>query len=450
MAEEVANHSIPSGGPIYIPNLVSSPTSVGNFQNSVRRELHDLSIELDSEPSVVDGALDLSVDDLKIRSDEELVEMALQEAFKDGEASEDGFQGSEKRSTARSKNNKAPPRSSSGTGIRKCRTKKTQKKVNKNRVKKSYLEKVNELAKIKQQQDEDKAAAKLHCLSADYKVNDSANPSSDGNERMKTLRSTNTANKVRAVDAEEYIPVVYPEVVLCVEVYHNVRKYTKCQEFLVLGQQTLTELRDKIYCSSDQVMQKAEKSDPSGYFLIENVFYNDLRDPSAIDYSEPILDWLENSKDEALKKWQGTVTGKQLQQKHKAALGSATNSQLPEFRAEDMDKTQFSNLKFRLGAGYLFCHQGDCKHTIVIRDMRLIHPEDVQNRAAYPRLIFQLKHYAQKCSVCRIYKATKVTMDNKRAEDNPCYFCDYCYTLLHSEHGPSYTDFQLHEYVNLQ
>ncbi|KAK9265502.1 hypothetical protein L1049_001740 [Liquidambar formosana] len=72
---------------------------------------------------------------------------------------------------------------------------------------------------------------------------------------------------------------------------------TKTQEFLVLGQQTLTELRDNIYCLSDQIMQKAGQHDPSGYFLIEDVFYNDLRDPSAIDYSEPIFDWLKKSKD---------------------------------------------------------------------------------------------------------------------------------------------------------
>lgn len=31
----------------------------------------------------------------------------------------------------------------------------------------------------------------------------------------------------------------------------------------------LTALRDKIFCSTDQVMHKAGQHDPSGYFLIE-------------------------------------------------------------------------------------------------------------------------------------------------------------------------------------
>lgn len=44
------------------------------------------------------------------------------------------------------------------------------------------------------------------------------------------------------------------------------------QEFLVLGRQFLTEVKDKIYCSTDDIMEKAGKFDRSGYFLIEVSF----------------------------------------------------------------------------------------------------------------------------------------------------------------------------------
>ncbi|XP_061337051.1 snRNA-activating protein complex subunit-like [Gastrolobium bilobum] len=82
-------------------------------------------------------------------------------------------------------------------------------------------------------------------------------------------------------------------------------KAAKTQEFLVLGGQTLTALRGKIYCSMDQAMEKAGQHNPSGYFLIEDVFYTYLRDPSAIDLTSPILGWLRNSKEEeAQKKWE--------------------------------------------------------------------------------------------------------------------------------------------------
>ncbi|CBI33274.3 unnamed protein product, partial [Vitis vinifera] len=239
----------------------------------------------------------------------------------------------------------------------------------------------------------------------------------------------------------------YEDAVLCIEIYHSRRTWVKAQEFLVLGRQTLTELRDNICCATDQVMQKAGKHNPSGYILIEDVFCNDLRDPSAIDYSKPIFDWLRNSKDDALEKWECIISG-DLQQKQKALLGDPTISHLPHFKAVDMHKTRFCDLQFRLGAGYLYCHQGDCRHTIVIRDMRLFHPEDVGDRAAYPILTFQLKSRVQKCCVCKIYRATKVTVDDKWAPENPCYFCDNCYFLLHySEDGSLlYKEFSVYDY----
>lgn len=306
---------------------------------------------------------------------------------------------------------------------------------------------VEQLVKIKQKQDEDKAAVRLHSYSATEKIHECNVVSTGKNERMKTLSSTASATKVKSSNTCEHVPVRYPEVVLCLEVYHNERTWMKSQEFLVLGQQTLTELRDKIYCSTDLIMRKAEQHDPSAYFLIEDVFCNDLREPSAIDYSGPIFHWLKNSKDEALKKWKYIISG-DLQNKEKGLLDDLTTSTLPDFKAVDMHKTRFCDLQFRLGAGYLYCHQGDCKHMIVIRDMRLIHPEDVQNRAAYPIVTFHLKFLLRKCSICRIYGAKKVTVDDKWAKENPCYFCDNCYYLLHYSQDGSllYNEFSVYDY----
>ena len=81
-----------------------------------------------------------------------------------------------------------------------------------------------------------------------------------------------------------------------------------------------------------------------------------MRNPSAIDYSEPIFDWLQNNKEEALKKWECIISG-DLQQKQKAIMGDATVLKVPNFKAVNMHQTRFSDLKFRLGAGYLYCHQ---------------------------------------------------------------------------------------------
>ncbi|XP_042982401.1 snRNA-activating protein complex subunit isoform X3 [Carya illinoinensis] len=442
--------SIPRGGPIYAPNLVSPLSSVPHFEASLLLQLQNLEAELGGSDSSQPCDEDISVDELKILSEEELVDMAMKVAFQQGEENhENSSQPSEEQSAAagkkdahsRSRNKHACSESFSGeekllssfeiqsdspslTGcIQNSHSRKRKRsKVNNHAIEDSYTAKVEQLVKIKQKQDEDKAAARLHSFNGGCKINESAIILSERTERMKSLRFTSYAMKVKSPSIGEHSAVPYPEVVLCVEVYHSSRKWVK-------------------------VMLKAGQHDPSGYFLVEDVFFNDLRDPSAIDYSEPIFDWLRNSKDEALKKWESITTG-ELQQKQKAIVGDVTGLQLPQFKAVDMHTTRFCDIRFRLGAGYLYCHQGDCKHSIVIRDMRLIHPEDVHNRGGYPIVLFQIKSRVQKCDVCKIYRATKVTVDDKWAQKNPCYFCKDCYFLLHYGKDESllYNDFSVYDY----
>ncbi|XP_058218708.1 snRNA-activating protein complex subunit [Rhododendron vialii] len=315
----------------------------------------------------------------------------------------------------------------------------------------SFDAKVEPFLKIKQKQEEEKASARLHSFNGSLqKTNECENKSSDDIERMTSLRSIDGVTKVNTSNYHgDHVPVIYPEVVLCVEVYNNKNQIRmKTQEFLVLGCQFLSELRDKIHCLTDQVMQKAGQHDPSGYFLIEDIFCNDMRDANATDYSEPILDWLRNSKDEVVAKWECILSG-QLQKKQKALLGDERSPNLPCFRAVEMQKTRFCDLSFRVGAGYVYCHQGDCKHIIVVRDMRLIHPKDVQNRRVYPIVMFQMKERLQKCSVCKICIAEKVTVDDKWAAENPCYFCKNCYYMLHYVDGSLlYEDFSVYDYVH--
>ncbi|KAA8549847.1 hypothetical protein F0562_001531 [Nyssa sinensis] len=465
--EDNTYFSIPHGGPIYVPDMVGPLTKVSEFEASLLQELESLWAEIGSD-SLEMCEDDISVDELKIITEEELVNKAFEEAFKDGEGTANSSQISKEHCNAaregdgtissskhacletseRGRDASAPGIGDNGK-VRKNYSKKRKRTRHINRrnhaLEGSYITKVEQLARIKQKQDEDKAAAKLHSFNGSCRSNECAIISSDKIERMTTLKSISSTAKVKLSNTSAHVPVLYPEIVLCVEVYHNKRAWVKTKEFLVLGCQPLTELRDKIDCPTDEIMKKAGEYDPSGYFLIEDVFCNDLRDPSAIDYSEPIFDWLRNSKNDALEKWECIISG-ELQQKQKALLGSAA---MPRFKAAGMHKTRLCDLRFRLGAGYLYCHQGDCKHVIVIRDMRLIHPEDVQNRAAYPIVTFQLKLRFRKCSVCKIYRAVKVTVDDKWAPENPCYFCKACYYMLHyANQSLLYNEFSVYDYLH--
>ena len=73
------------------------------------------------------------------------------------------------------------------------------------------------------------------------------------------------------------------QAVISVALYHPQRPTMKMREFLVLGSQTLAELRDKLPCITDKVLDGPMRH--SGYFFIDNVFYNDLRKPENLDYS---------------------------------------------------------------------------------------------------------------------------------------------------------------------
>ncbi|XP_057974227.1 snRNA-activating protein complex subunit isoform X2 [Malania oleifera] len=473
---EDTNVSVPRGGPIYVSDFISPLTGVSDFRASVVEHLQNLRAEVCSHMSHACEE-DISVDELKIFSDEEFVSEAFKQVFEGGTDAENVLPIAVEVPNERNLSNAClenlekaiVPLDGSSLGsdsngkLNTCNSRKTKKrrrKVNKNNcaVEDNYIAKVEQLVKVKQKQDEDKAAVRLHSFNGGSKINSSP----EKLEGTKFLKSTSSevklpsvwiplsnAKQVKSLNIQEHIPVSYPEVVLSVEVYHNRRTFAKIQEFLVLGRQNLTELRDSIYCLTDEIMRRAGQYDPSGYFLIENVFCNDLRDPTAIDYSEPIFDWLTNSKDEALAKWGCIVTG-ELQEKQKGILGEPRVSQLPSFKSVDMQKTRFCDLRFRLGAGYLYCHQGDCKHMIVIRDMRLIHPEDVNNQAAYPIATFQQKSRFRKCSVCKIFRAKKVTVNDKWARENPCYFCENCYFLLHySEDGSLlYNEFSVYDYFH--
>lgn len=57
-----------------------------------------------------------------------------------------------------------------------------------------------------------------------------------------------------------------------------------------------------------------------------------------------------------LEKWESIASG-ELPQKQKALLGSKIGPQLPHFKTIQMQKARFCDLRFRLGAGYLYCHQ---------------------------------------------------------------------------------------------
>ncbi|KAJ3248294.1 ATP-binding cassette sub- G member 2 [Chytriomyces hyalinus] len=218
------------------------------------------------------------------------------------------------------------------------------------------------------------------------------------------------------------------EVVLSVAV---LRPYGKTSdvlaEFLVLGSQTLAQLKDAIPCISDRVKAYAPYgtapgqeptrlgNNTSGYFLIEGCFYNDLRHHSAKDYSSVIVDWIDECPD----------------RKDHFKGG---------FEQKSMAEKTFQTLTIKLEHSYLYVHQACCEHVIRFKDVRLISESDDKQFSSYPKSIFQSPEtLPKKCQVCERAYATRMTIDDLRVPSNPYSMCEKCFSeFFNYEPMPQY------------
>ncbi|XP_072848193.1 snRNA-activating protein complex subunit 3 [Pogona vitticeps] len=212
---------------------------------------------------------------------------------------------------------------------------------------------------------------------------------------------------------------------------HKLRK--PYQTMLVLGSQKLTELRDAISCVSDLQIGGEFSSHPdqapeniskdlykSAFFYFEGIFYDDRRYPECRDLSSTIIEWAE-SRDRGYTNLQSTK----------------------------MEDYTFNDLNVKIGFPYLYCHQGDCEHIVIITDIRLIHRDDCLDRGLYPLLTKKHWLWTKKCFVCKMYTARWVTNEDSLAPQDPSFFCDVCFQMLHYDtDGNKLGEFLAYPYVD--
>ena len=288
-----------------------------------------------------------------------------------------------------------------------------------------------------------------------------------------------------------------------VAVFHSsksMEKYTKCNEFVVLGNQTLCDLKDKIYCLMDRTL--IGPFIKNSYFFIEKIFYDDMRDFSNeitaknVQKSNSKLTSIDKtaSKETGQKESQftdkngvkmeennnvhsnengkkdgkdGKDSSKNRKKKHRDPELShrcRISEEIVEWSRKDerwretgvylqrnMENTKFNDINLRLGSHYLYCHQGDCEHCIIVTDMRLINPKkDCMNEYAYPVCIYKQILKRQKCGVCDMYPAVYVTYGDKYTTHNPFFFCKRCWHAFHYDKNGRllYSDFKVFDYIH--
>lgn len=151
---------------------------------------------------------------------------------------------------------------------------------------------------------------------------------------------------------------------------------------------------------------------------MEGVFYNDTRYPECQDISAIIIEW-------------------------------AKAHNFPSYSQAKMQDTRFVDMKVKVGFPYLYCHQGDCEHLVIITDIRLTHANDCLDKKLYPLLTNKFRVVTQKCAVCHLYIGRWVTTNDRFAPSDPCLFCDLCFRMLHYDtEGKKRGDFQAYPYVD--
>lgn len=197
------------------------------------------------------------------------------------------------------------------------------------------------------------------------------------------------------------------------------------QEILMLGSQTLADLRDVLKCRTASCFKAHDPTIPnSAYFLIEDTFYDDTRG-NAPRYSDSIIEW----------------SG------HK----DRTITTLSTYRQAEMHNTRLMDIQpgLRVNSLYSFCHLGSCSHVMTFTEMRLKRDDDVQNSLCYPLQAYEPKSKRRKCGVCMLYAARWALYDDRLACDNPYFLCDMCEDQLHndSDGNPLYSDYTKFPYM---
>lgn len=219
--------------------------------------------------------------------------------------------------------------------------------------------------------------------------------------------------------------------VVVVQIWPQPKKHEKIRlekEVLFRSDQLLTELRDQFKCQqdygvpmdlSDNPEQQAERVFrcelfKSGFFLIEDTFYNDMRDPNNTDLSAAIANWASEDV---------TVVGDD-------GRNMKVSRGIGPFKRERMELSKFEDVSFRLGCPYLYSHQGNCEHLFTISDIRYV-PNDLQFRKTrFPFVTATAigrKEDCLRCYMCRNRPPHWYTRNNSRLPVDPFFFCENCF-----------------------
>ena len=209
--------------------------------------------------------------------------------------------------------------------------------------------------------------------------------------------------------------------------------YTRTQTLLARADCTLAELSDAVQCANDRHARDALGHDVSGgLFYFNGVLYVDDRtqgQPGHVDYATSIQKFLAQQAQDS----QRSASRELARRKAGGAQGPfAAAPQPPTTPCRRMADVQLGELSVSIAKSgqYLYVHAGACEHIVVFEDVRWQHADDPDVSAGPASVPFRQPRL-EKCCICSIRPAVKVTFDDVLAPESPAFFCVQCFDDLH-------------------
>jgi hypothetical protein len=200
--------------------------------------------------------------------------------------------------------------------------------------------------------------------------------------------------------------------------------FSRAQVILLAAYHTLADLRDAIYCANDRYAEDSQgRRVAGGLFYIHNTLYTDTRDANAVDYSEPIRQFLSENAMRANEKVMRCLSDS-------GGADRCGASAVPPVK--QMQNATLGSLVLRPAeqGDYVYLHAGACEHIVVIEDVRLRHSTDPSLDLG-PVVLRKDERPLEICCVCGMRPAVRIAYEDPLAPCSPAFMCAGCFESLH-------------------
>lgn len=169
---------------------------------------------------------------------------------------------------------------------------------------------------------------------------------------------------------------------------------TACTKLAIAGAASLASVIDTIRSTLP-----CDTSGSGGMLCISSTLYADDREASSTDYVTAVQTFL---------------------RKHSCPTNAVSIAQ---------ENPRIRDIRPRLGRPYLYVHDGDCEHRIIVTDIR----ESAHQLPTTVQTLWRRPPRVHPCDVCTTRHARFCTLDDPLAEASPFYYCSACHAHAHSD-----------------